>query len=655
MKKAFSLSFAALLSVCLALGLSSCLGKDSGSLEFLSGGDGTCIVSGIGTVTDNDIVIPTTSPAGDTVVGIGESAFAYNHSITSVRIPGSVKHIGRGAFQCASGLASVSILNGVSSIDDSAFYFGTELLEVEIPDSVTRIGDNAFLGCQALSSADIGKGVFSIGEYAFSKCPRLARIEVDTDNTAYKSIDGSLYTHDGKVLVRFAVGKNDLSVTVRDGVETIGSGAFDEAAMLESAVIPNSVKVIGSNAFGYCPNLKSIEIPDSVSSIGSFAFVNCENLVKASFGGGVVTIGQSAFSGCSKLANLALPNSLKHIEKSAFSGCTGLASVAIPDNVESIGEYAFNDCINLTSAVIGKSVAQIGLLAFGSCDHLYKLTNNSNLPLKLNSNFDYGNIEQNLKVLVDKDGNKSYNDTEDTQYIETEDNFLFEEKDEVYALIAYLGNADTVTLPEDIDGNKYRISRVLGARNIIISGGVEMIEDRAFCNNLLLESVVIGDGIKSIGEETFAYCIALSEVTIGESVESIGRSAFKGCGALEFLRLSSGLLEIGYEAFSGCTNLKSVVIPNGTVKIDDGAFANSALNCIVIPISIEEIGDRVFEKYLSIEKFYYGGTAEDLLSISFGIGNEDLLKAERYYYSESKPDAEGNFWHYDVSGKIVIW
>ena len=58
--------------------------EPSEGLAFTSNGDGTCYVSGIGTCTDTDLVIPRKSPAGDTVISIGYWAFQYCSDLTSV-------------------------------------------------------------------------------------------------------------------------------------------------------------------------------------------------------------------------------------------------------------------------------------------------------------------------------------------------------------------------------------------------------------------------------------------------------------------------------------------------------------------------------------------------------------------------------------------
>ena len=110
-------------------------------LEFTSNGDGTCYVSGIGTCTDVNVVIPPKSPTNDIVVGIGEWAFSRTQ-IVSIEIPNSVTSIGYGAFE-GSLLASIEIPDGVTSIGAEAFE-GTSLVSIEIPDNVTSIGDWAF-------------------------------------------------------------------------------------------------------------------------------------------------------------------------------------------------------------------------------------------------------------------------------------------------------------------------------------------------------------------------------------------------------------------------------------------------------------------------------------------------------------------------------
>ena len=67
------------------------------------------------------------------------------------------------------------------------------------------------------------------------------------------------------------------SVLVKDGVEYIGSHAFDGCRNLKSARLANSVKEIGQNAF-YYSGLESIKIPNGMSEISSYAFYYARSL-----------------------------------------------------------------------------------------------------------------------------------------------------------------------------------------------------------------------------------------------------------------------------------------------------------------------------------------------------------------------------------------
>ena len=83
---------------------------------------------------------------------IGDRAFFYCSSLTSVNIPNSVTSIAEGAFSECSGLTSVTIPNSVKSIGELAFYNCSGLTSVAIPDSVTSIGGWAFELCENIEN-----------------------------------------------------------------------------------------------------------------------------------------------------------------------------------------------------------------------------------------------------------------------------------------------------------------------------------------------------------------------------------------------------------------------------------------------------------------------------------------------------------------------
>jgi hypothetical protein len=79
--------------------------------------NGTVTITGY-TGTNADVVIPSTID-GLPVTAIGDSAFIYCTSLTSVSIPSSVTSIGDHAFGNCISLTSVTIPNSVTNIEDS--------------------------------------------------------------------------------------------------------------------------------------------------------------------------------------------------------------------------------------------------------------------------------------------------------------------------------------------------------------------------------------------------------------------------------------------------------------------------------------------------------------------------------------------------------
>ncbi len=160
---------------------------------------------------------------------------------------------------------TLAIPDGVTSIGNEAFWFCDSLTSVTIPDSVTSIGGGAFAGCLSLTSVTIPDSVTSIGDYAFRECDSLTSVTIPDSVTSIGDY-------------AFNWCKSLTSVTIPDSVTSIGENAFWGCESLTSVTIPNSVTSIGDGAFCKCTSLTSVTIPDSVTSIGEDAFKYCERL-----------------------------------------------------------------------------------------------------------------------------------------------------------------------------------------------------------------------------------------------------------------------------------------------------------------------------------------------------------------------------------------
>ncbi|MEE3405356.1 MAG: leucine-rich repeat domain-containing protein, partial [Acutalibacteraceae bacterium] len=72
--------------------------------------------------------------------------------------------------------------------------------------------------------------------------------------------------------------ENIKTVIIKNGVTSIGNGAFYACKSLTAITIPDSVTSIRESAFSGCTSLTAITIPDSVTSIGNGAFYECTGL-----------------------------------------------------------------------------------------------------------------------------------------------------------------------------------------------------------------------------------------------------------------------------------------------------------------------------------------------------------------------------------------
>lgn len=231
---------------------------------------------------------------------------------------------------------------------------------------VTTIKEDAFACCENLTSIKIGDSVTTIGEYAFCLCYSLEKIEVSPNNEKFKSINGNLYTKDGKKLIQYAIGKKDAKFVVPNGVETIGYMAFYKCSNLTSVEISDSVIAIGDRAFSFCENLKSVAIGDGVITIGKEAFSSCESLVSLSIGDSVTTIGKEAFYYCSSLESLCLGDSVTTIGEEAFYWCYYLEVVELGEGISVIGDRAFESCSAIKNVYYNGTESMWAYISIGS-------------------------------------------------------------------------------------------------------------------------------------------------------------------------------------------------------------------------------------------------------------------------------------------------
>lgn len=227
--------------------------------------------------------------------------------------------------------------------------------DVVIPNNVIEIGAQAFSGT-GVKSVTIPDGVKSIGKSAFWNCTSLTNITIPNSVTS----------------INYGTFFNCISLTsikIPDSITSIGEQAFQQSS-LNTVIIPDGVRTIDRHAFADCKLLANVTIGNSVTSIGEMAFSKCPALATVTIGKSVVSIGKYAFSYCNSLKSITIPNSVTSVDMGAFMSCSSLASVTIGNSVTSIGESVFEGCSSLTNITIPNGVNSIGYYAFGGCTSL---------------------------------------------------------------------------------------------------------------------------------------------------------------------------------------------------------------------------------------------------------------------------------------------
>ena len=552
------------------------------------------------------------------VTSIGNSAFAYCHSLKSVEW-NAKNHADfdyyNGPFRGAP-ISSFTFGESVEYIPSYLCYQIDSLKSITIPNNVDSIGEYAFAGCDSLKSVEwnakncadfdssydtpfryspaissfifgenveyipaylcysmislnsvtIPSSVTSIGTYTFTGCT-FAKDNFINNST----LDAEANNYWGATIV-------DKDV---DGLLIRNDTVIDCRQSVTTATIPGYITCIGDYAFYDCSNLTSITIPESVTSIGNYAFQNCFSLTSITIPDSVTTIGGNIFSCCYSLTSAYIGKGLTYIGYSAFEFCLSVTSITIPENVTSIADRAFHGCSSLTSITIPNSVTSIGANAFSGCSSLTSMIVESG-----NSIYD---SRENCNAIVETATNTLIAGCQNTiipNSVTGIGSFAF----------AYCSSLTSITIPNSVTsiGN-----------NAFDGAGIYNDEsnwenDVLYIDNCLIEAresisnaYTIKDNTRLIGDDTFSHCSSLTSVTIPNSVTSIGKEAFYKCSSLTSITIPNSVNSIGNFAFAYCRSLKSVewnVVNHADfIKEYDSPFRGAPISSFTFGENVEYI------------------------------------------------------------------
>ena len=516
---------------------------------------------------------------------LGNMAFAYNNSLETVTLCGSIRDSqalvwafhscpnftsyvvspettlkaidgllyntdGNGGSQTLvaipTGRQTAVLAAGTVTVAPWAAAFCESLAWVEVPYGVTYIGENAFRYCRDLWSIALPGSLNSVSEYAFEECDSL-------DQVIFQDEDGEDLGAEDWATVNIAQGNDPLkrawALTNAPSSGTCGYGVnweFDcdtGTLRVYMAGGEEMYDFTGDQQPGWQPwaqSIYSVEL-DSIRKVGAYAFYDLTALEDVSYVNGTPDeIGDSAFQN------------------------TGLRSLYIPESVGSIGSY------------IADAWDGVVLRVHADSEGLYYAWENG---------YNY--------IIVD--GPEPLG----AMYCGPSATWVFD--------------PDTGTLTVSGSGPLWSFPHKLVSQIDGISTapwGYEINEQ--------IRHVVIGEGITSIGMETFWTNFGrIESVQLPSTLESIGKGAFYNSYSLSSLNLPAGLLWIEAAAFAHCPNLTSLTFPDSLVDIGGTAFQGSGLSSVALPASVT-----------SIEYEAFAGS-ESLVSVS--LPNQLVLYDDEWY------------------------
>lgn len=422
---------------------------------------------------------------GSNVRRIPERCFAQQSHITQILLPERLEAIANGAFAGCTGCHRFVIPRRVTTIGSAIFEgcAGMLITECNIPSSNAtaaesghwlygstfdhvevrgKVGARAFSG-YGLRSVTFGEGVGAVSVDAFAACGALESVyapsvaswcginfgngeanPLNSGNVAL-IIDNEVLTEldvDSEVE---AIGPYAFynyvaleSITLGDGVKSIGRGAF-ELCDARSIALGRGIRSVGRGAlygcrcdvlsiaftlpdFGYDATsashwlwgieVESIVIGDGVTTIGNLALSNIAALRSVTIEGSLSELGEGVFANNASLEHISLGSGLERLSRHTLYGCCALVEVHLPASITTIEEYALQGCSALRSIYMGPGVSYIGNYALQGCCALEALHIAATTPPTLGGNYALDTRSASLVVYVPASSLEAYRTAE---------------------------------------------------------------------------------------------------------------------------------------------------------------------------------------------------------------------------------------------------
>ena len=273
----------------------------------------------------------------NTITTLGEQCFNNCSSLTSVTLPTALTTIPQRCFYSCK-LTSLTIPASVITIGSEAFY-GNSFSTLVIPDTVTSIDTEAFAYCNSLNNPTVSNSI-TIMDDIFYGCSGLTTLNIPSSVTTLSQTHSGLTT---------------LTVAENSSLRTISSLQYNK---FTSITIPNGVTTLGDGLLLHNPTLTSVSIPGTVKTIPSRcvgrSYGDSYRTITITLGEGIETIKGGAFEGQIGLSNITFPSTVTSYGSGDLVGNTMYSWTWKPAGVCFKGSATFeSDCFYTATFVNG--------------------------------------------------------------------------------------------------------------------------------------------------------------------------------------------------------------------------------------------------------------------------------------------------------------
>ncbi len=513
------------------------------------------------------------------------------------------------------------------------------------------IGRYAFEKCTKLTSVSLPQGITSIGYCAFFDCDALASVSIPDGVTTYGESAFWLCT-------------SLKSITIPEGVTVISKSMLESCKSLVSVTFPKSVTSFGDSALQGCSSLSAVSIPEGVTSFGTGVFLGCYKLQSVTIPDGVNSLPEDMFSGCSDLKSVTLGSGITSIGARAFQMCWRLPSIIIPDRVETIGGNAFSNCSALTSVTLGSRLKSIESCAFLNCSKLPSLVIPDSVTnigaaafggctvlreVTLQSNVLPATCSEDIFTNVDLSIATLY--CAPVVYAACSETAPWsgfgKTVDTTIRLVSGKHLAYYIS-----DDTKYTLAelKLYGELN---TDDISLMKDMS--TNGTLSQIDMSEATASkpdlIGSSAFEYCTKLTTITFPPNITSLGRCSFSECTSLTSVTIPETVTTLGSQTFNNCTSLTSIHLPDAITKLGYLGFYKTPLKSVTIPKGVKKITKAAFEDCDELTSVVFHDEVECIDAEAF----QDCDKlAEINLPSSIKTFGEKAFFHCDALKSVVI-